>query len=146
MKDAAKAVFHHIADDPVRREELGDGGDFLFGDLSVLGKGGVLRLGVVILVQPADDLHLTSRIFPSSSRVRDVKVLLRDVVGQMVHDTFPIHNREVQQQLGVVAGLLKQGGQDLVQGVALLDEQQPEQLVQLVLGFQAQDSLFLGER
>ena len=76
--------------------------------------------------------------------MRDVKVLLRDVVGQMVHDTFLIHNREVQQQLGVVAGLFKQGGQDLVQGVALLDEKQPEQLVQIVFSFQPQDSLFLG--
>ena len=67
--------------------------------------------------------------------MRDVKILLRDVVGQMVHDTFLIHNREVQQQFGVVVGLLKQCGQDFIQGVALLDEQQPEQLVQLVLGF-----------
>ena len=142
-KDAAKAVFHHIADDPVRREELGDGRDFLFGNLSIFGKGGVFRLGVVILVQPADDLHLTLNL-PVLIRVRDVKVLLRDVVGQMVHDTFLIHNREVQQQFGVVVGLLKQCGQDLVQGVALLDEQQPEQLVQFVFGFQAQDSLFLS--
>ena len=65
-------------------------------------------------------------------------------MDQVIHDTFLIHNGEVQQQLGVVAGLLKQGGQDFVQSVALLDEQQPEQLVQLVLGFQAQDSLFLS--
>ena len=121
-EDAAKAVFDHIADDPVRRKKLGDGGDFLFGDLSVLGKGSVLRLGVVILVQPADDLHLTSRI-SVLIEVGDVKVLLRDVVGQMVHDTFPIYNGEVQQQLGIVAGLLKQGWQDLVQSVALLDKQ-----------------------
>ena len=55
--------------------------------------------------------------------MRDVKILLRDVVGQMVHDTFLIHNGEVQQQLGIVAGLLKQGWQDLVQSVALLDKQ-----------------------
>ena len=121
-EDAAKAVFDHIADDPVRREELGDGGDFLFGDFAVFGKGGVFRLGVVILVQPADDLYLTSRI-SVLIEVGDVKVLFRDVVGQMVHDTFLIHHREVQQQLGVVAGLLKQCGQDFIQGVALLDEQ-----------------------
>ena len=121
-ENTAKAVFDHIADDPVRRKKLGDGGDFLFGDLSVLGKGSVLRLGVVILVQPADDLHLTSRI-SVLIEVGDVKVLLRDVVGQMVHDTFPIYNGEVQQQLGIVAGLLKQGWQDLVQSVALLDKQ-----------------------
>ena len=135
-EDAAKAVFDHIADDPVRREELGDGGNFLFGDFAVLGKGGVLRLGVVILVQPADNLHLTALF--------DVEIVLGNVMDEVIHDTFLIHNGEVQQQLGVVAGLLKQGGQDLVQSVALLDEQQPEQLVQLVLVFQAQDSIFLS--
>ena len=135
-EDAAKAVFHHIADDPVRREELGDGRDFLFGNLSIFGKGGVFRLGVVILVQPADNLHLTALF--------DVEIVLGNVMDEVIHDTFLIHNGEVQQQLGVVAGLLKQGGQDLVQSVALLDEQQPEQLVQLVLVFQAQDSLFLS--
>ena len=65
-------------------------------------------------------------------------------MNQVKHDTFLIHDRKVQQQFGVVAGLLKQGGEDFVQGIALLDEQHPEQLVQLVFGFQAQDSLFLG--
>ena len=37
-EDAAKAVFDHIADDPVRREELGDGGDFLLVILLFLAK------------------------------------------------------------------------------------------------------------
>ena len=67
--------------------------------------------------------------------MRDVKVLLRDVMGQVVYNALLIDNREIQQQLGVVAGLLKQGGKNFVQGVALLDEQQPEQLIQLVLRF-----------
>lgn len=107
-----------------------------FGDLAVLGKGGVLRLGVVILVQPADDLNLTALF--------DIEIVLVNVMNQVKHDTFLIHDRKVQQQFGVVAGLLKQGGEDFVQGIALLDEQHPEQLVQLVFGFQAQDSLFLG--
>ena len=86
-----------------------------------------MRLSNIILVQPADDLHLTALF--------DVEIILVNVVDQMIHDTLLIHYREVQQQLGVVAGLFKQGGENFVQGVALLDEQQTEQLVQLVFGF-----------
>ena len=89
-EDTAKAVFHHIADNPVRREELRDSRDFLLGDLAVLGKGSVLRLGVVILVQPSDDLHLARRLSVLVG-VGDVKVLLWNVVGQMIHYTILIH-------------------------------------------------------
>ena len=118
---AAKAVFHHVADDPVRSEQLGHRRDFLLGDLAVLFKSSFLRLGVVVLVQPADDLHLTALL--------DVEVLFRDIVGQLVHHALLIHHRKVQQDFGVVGGFFKQTGQDLIQRIALLDEQKAEQLV-----------------
>ena len=112
---AAEAVFHHVADDPVRGEQLGHRRDLLLGDLTVLGKCSGLRLGIVILVQPADDLHLTALLH--------VEVVFRDVVGQLVHHALLIHHRKVQQDFGVVGGLFKQTGQDLIQRIALLDEQ-----------------------
>ena len=81
---AAKAVFHHVADDPVRGEQLGHRRDLLLGDLAVFGKGGSLGLGVVILVQPADDLYLTALL--------NVEVAFRDIVGQLVHHALLIHH------------------------------------------------------
>ena len=108
------------------------------GDLHVLfqqSKGCILRFCVVILVQPADDLHLTALF--------DVKIILVDVVDEVIDHAFLIHHRDVQQHFGVVAGLLEECGKDLVQSVALLDEEQPEQLVQRIVGFQPQDGLLL---
>ena len=81
---AAKAVFHHVADDPVRSKQLGHRRDLLLGDLAVFGKCRGLGLGVVVLVQPADDLHLTALL--------DVEVLFRGIVGQLVHHALLIHH------------------------------------------------------
>ena len=134
----AKAIFHHVTDDPVRGEQLGGCRNALLGDLHVLfqqSKGCILRFCVVILVQPADDLHLTALF--------DVKIILVDVVDEVIDHAFLIHHRDVQQHFGVVAGLLEECGKDLVQSVALLDEEQPEQLVQRIVGFQPQDGLLL---
>ena len=96
-----QGVLHHVPHNPVRGEELGDSRNLLPGNLAVFGKGGVLRLGVIVLVQPADDLHLAALF--------DVEVVLVDVVDQMVHDAVLVHHGEVQKQLRVVAGLLEQG-------------------------------------
>ena len=105
--------------------------------LPFFGKCRGLGLGVVVLVQPADDLHLTALL--------DVEVLFRGIVGQLVHHALLIHHRKVQQNLGVVGGLFKQTGQDLIQRIALLDEQKAEQLVQLVVLLPLDDpGFFLG--
>ena len=134
---ASKAVFHHVADDPIRGEQLGHRRDLLFGDLSALFKSSLFRFSVVILIQPANDLHLTALL--------DVEVLFRDIVGQLVHHALLIHHRKVQQDFGVVGGLFKQTGQDLIQRIALLDEQKAEQLVQLVVLLPLDDlGFFLG--
>ena len=121
----AKAVFHHVTNDPVRGKQLGHGRDFLFGNLTVLGKGSGLRLSVVILVQPADDLHLTTAL--------DVEVILRNVMDQVIDHTILVNNGQAEQQLGVVLCLFKQSRQNLVQGIALFQEQDAEHLVQLVV-------------
>ena len=64
-------------------------------------------------------------------------------MGEVIDHAVLIHHREVQQQLGVIIGFLKKGGKNLVQGVALLDKEKPEQLVQRIVSFQPQDGLFL---
>ena len=71
---AAQAVLYHIADNPVRGKELGDGGDLLLGDFAVLGKGLVFWLRIVILIQPADDLHLAAFI--------NIEIALRDRIHE----------------------------------------------------------------
>ena len=85
----AKAVLHHIPYDPVRRKQLGGGGDVLGANLDVLFEVGehlLFRLGVVILVQPAHDLH---SVLP---------VGFRDVVYQMADHAVLIREGERQQQ------------------------------------------------
>ena len=124
----AKAIFHHVTDDPVRGKQLGSCRDTLLGNLHVLfqqGKGFILRFRVVILVQPTDDLHLTTAL--------DVKVILRDIVNQVIDYTILVGNGQAEQQLGVVLCFFKQSRQNLVQSVALFQEQDAEHLVQLVV-------------
>ena len=87
--ESAQAVFDHISHDPVRGEQLRDSRDLFFGNLSFFGEGGVLGLCVVILVQPADDLDLSAASY--------VKVLLRNVIDQMIDYAILIDDRQVQQ-------------------------------------------------
>ena len=131
----AKAVLHHVANDPVRGEQLGYGRDFLFGDLTVLCKGSRFRFSVVILIQPADDLYLTTAL--------DVEVILRDIVNQVIDYTILVNNGQAEQQLGVVLCLFKQRRQNLVQGVALFQEQDAEHFVQLIVLLQLENLSFL---
>ena len=107
----AKAVFDHVPHDPVRRKQLGGGGDVLGANLDVLFEVGehlLFRLGVVILVQPAHDLH---RVLP---------VGFRDVVYQMADHAVLIGEGERQQQRHIVVHLLKQAGQAVAQRGTLL--------------------------
>ena len=56
--EPAEGVFDEVADDPVRGEELGDGGDVLGGHGALAGHDLVLPLGDVELVEPAEDFHV----------------------------------------------------------------------------------------
>ena len=61
----AHRVLHEIAYDPVRREQLGGGRNLVGSSLTVLLEPVhhlVFALRNVILVQPADDLHIAGRI------------------------------------------------------------------------------------
>ena len=112
--ESAEAVFNHIADDPVRSEELCCRRDALLGDLHIFleqSKGVILEFGVVILVQPADDLHLIRPVLFGNIRdhVTENAVLFQNVVRQ--------------QKLGIAAHFLKHTGKRIVQGVALRQKQ-----------------------
>ena len=112
----AKTVLHHVANDPVRGKQLGSCRNALLGDFYILfqqGKGFILRLSVVILVQPADDLHLTGRLAVFTN-LADIEVILRDVMHQMVHHAVLIRYRNVQQQFRVIRCCFKQHRQHFV--------------------------------
>ena len=111
VPQTAKAVFDHVPHNPIRRKQLGGGGDVLFADFDVLFQVGehlFFRLGVVILVQPANNLH---GVLP---------VGFGDVVYQMADHAVLIREGERQQQRHIVVHLLKQAGQAVAQRGALL--------------------------
>ena len=143
----AKAVFHHVAHDPVRGKQLGRRRDVLLADLDVLfqvGKHLVLGFGVVILVHPAHDLHLTQRLAVLIGGV-NVKPALVHLVDQTVDHAVGVVETERNQQLGKAVAavqILKQPGQDAAQVVALLEEQKTEQVIFLVGILQVEDALF----
>jgi len=61
----AHGVLHEVAHDPIRREQLGGGGNLISTGLMVLLEPVhhlVLAFRNVVLVQPADDLHIAGRI------------------------------------------------------------------------------------
>ena len=85
--DSAKAVFNHVADNPVRSEELCCGRDALLGDLHIFleqRKGVILEFGIVILIQPADDLHLIRPVLFGNicDHVTENAVLFQNVIRQ----------------------------------------------------------------
>lgn len=97
-KDSAEAIFYHVPNDPIRREKLSSRRDAFLRDLHIFlekSKSIILEFGVVILIEPADDLHLIRPIFFGDVRdhVAENTILLQDVVGQ--------------QKLGIAAHLLK---------------------------------------
>ena len=120
---AAEAVLHHIAHNPVRREELRRGRNLFLADLDVLfevSKHFILRLAVIVLIQPADDLHLVC------------PVRLRDQRDHLLKHTAAAQQEIGEEQFGIVLQLLEQTGQDAVQRVALHDQQVFIQFFRLV--------------
>ena len=109
----AQGIFHHIAHDPVRREKLGGGGDLLLRNLDVLlqiREDLVLRLGVVVLIEPPDDLHLVR------------PVLLRDGGDHLLDHAARAQEVIRKQQLGIVLDPREHARQHGTEGVALRDE------------------------
>ena len=109
----AQAVLHHIADNPVRGKELGGGRDFFLGDLDVLlqvSKDLILRLRVVVLVEPANNLHLLLPVF------------LGDKLNHLLKDAALTKQVLRQQQFRVVLDTLEHPRQNAAQGIALDDK------------------------
>ena len=110
----AKAVFYHVANDPVRCKQLSCGRDILFCDFYILFQCGehiVLFLAVIILIQPADDLD---GILP---------VILRYQLNHLLNHTGFTQQIVRQKKLRVVRKSLKHSRQNRIQGIALHDQQ-----------------------
>jgi hypothetical protein len=105
---AAEGVFHQVAHDPVRGEELGGGGDVLGRDLLVLLQAVehlVLLLGDVELVEPADHLDILAGIRRHRlAGIGEDGVAREQIVGH--------------QQFGVVVDALEQERHGAVKEVA----------------------------
>ena len=109
-----KAVFYHIANNPVRCEKLGCRRDILFCDFYILFQcceNIVFFLAVVILIQPADNLD---GILP---------VLLRNQLDHLLNHTALTQQVIRQKKLGVVRNLLEHARQNCIQGVTLHNQQ-----------------------
>ena len=96
----AQRVLHQVADDPVRGEELGDGGDVLGGHGALAGHDLVLPLGDVELVEPAEDFDIGA--LPVAA------VLVAGLGAEAVDDGVLGEEVIGQEQLGLVVELLEE--------------------------------------
>ena len=93
----SQGIFYHVADDPVWRKQLGSGRDvfFLYFFTALTGKDFVLRLCIVILIEPADNLHLVPEI------------VFRDIMDEMPDDAVPVRNGEGKQEFRIISNFFK---------------------------------------
>ncbi|CDD81285.1 unknown [Dialister sp. CAG:357] len=116
-------VLDHIADNPIRCEQLCSRWDFLFCDLLILlevSKDLVLRLSVVILIQPADNLHLILPVF------------LRNLCYHLFNHAAISEQIIWKQKLRVVRNLLEHAQQNTRERIALRDDKVLEQCVVII--------------
>ena len=100
-----ETVLNHVAHDPVGGEELGRSGQGVLRHLDILlevREHRILRLAVVVLIEPADDLHL---ILP---------VLRRDARDKLMDNTAIAQEVLGKEQLGIIADALKHTRKDSV--------------------------------
>ncbi len=94
----AEGVLHHIPHDPVRRKELGGGGNTLLGYLHILfeqSENLILRLGI-------EFSELTSQRFRLGP-LRHVEYRLSTIlVNKVVNHIVPLREGDIHQQLGIV--------------------------------------------
>ena len=125
---SAEGVLDHVADYPMRRKQLGRSRYIFLCDFDVLFescKHLVLRFSVVVLVHPADYLDLTLFL--------NIEIVLGNIVHQMEHNAVLVCIRQGEQEFRVVIRSLKQLRQNIMQVVALPDEQHTEQFFQPVI-------------
>ena len=147
VPQTAKAVLHHVAHNPVRGKQLGfcrNLFDCNFCSTFYKFINFIFQFRVVILVHPADDLHLTDGLAVLIHGM-DVKPALVHFVDQTVDHAVGVVETERNQQLRkavVPLQILKQPGQNAAQVVALLKKQETEQVIFLVGILQLEDALF----
>ena len=113
--EPAEGVFDEIAHDPVRGEELGDGGDVFRGHGALAGHDSVFFLSDVELVEPTDDLDRFA-------------IFRIDVVDEFADERIRVEQIVGKEQFGLVVNRLEEEWHRLVEGVALSRKQQPVQL------------------
>ena len=101
---APEGVFDEVADDPVRGEELGDGGDVLGGHGALAGHDLVLFFRDVELVEPAEDLNIGP--LPVAA------VFVADLGAEAVDDGVLSEEVIGQEQLGLVVEFLEEVRQE----------------------------------
>ena len=121
-----EGVLHHVAHNPVGREKLRGGGNFFLLDFfsRFAPEYFVLRLGVVILVQPADDLNLIRPVFFGNQ------------FHHLLNDAALAEQEIRQQQFRVIVNFLEQSGENFIQGVALGNEKILEEILSPIRFFQ----------
>ena len=109
-----KTVLHHVANNPVRCEKLGCCRNVFFCNFHILFQSCeniVFFLAVIILIQPANDLD---SILP---------IILWYQLNHLLNDTAFTEQIVRQKKLGVICYLLEHSRQNLIQGVALHNQQ-----------------------
>ena len=130
----AKAVFYHVTNDPVRGEQLGCRRDIFFCDFYILFQSGeniVLFLAVVILIQPADDLH---GVLP---------VLFGNHRNHLLDDAALAQKVIREKEFRVVRNPLKHAGKNTGQSIALNDEHVLKERIIIVCILQSIDFLHI---
>ena len=108
--EAAEGVLHKVANDPVRSEELGDGGNILGGHGTLASHDGVFFLRDVELVEPAEDFDfIPIRLLAAAYELPDHGVGVQEVIRQ-------------QEECGIIQ-LAEDIGQDAVQLLTLGQEE-----------------------
>jgi len=127
--EAPERVFHEVADDPMRSEELGDGRDVIGRHGALAGHDGVLFLRDVELVEPAEHLHL----FP---------VLLAAIGHEFADERVRVEEVVWEQQDGGIIELAEDIRQDAVQLHALGEQEEAiEFLIAVASHLEADDLL-----
>ena len=127
-------VFYHVANDPVRGKQLRSGRNVLLGDFHILLESNenlILFLTVVILVQPAYNLN---SVFP---------IVLVDAGNHLLNDAAFTEQVVRQKKLRIVGDLLEHSWQNLVQSIALHDQEVLIQFFCLVCFFVSIDLLHI---
>jgi hypothetical protein len=127
--EPAKGVFDEVANNPVRGEELGDGGNVLGGHGALAGHDLVFLFRNIELVEPTENFHFAA-------------ILIADLGAKAVDDGLFGQQIVGQKQLGLVVEFLKDVRQ---QGVVKMAGRQHEAAINFTLRIRSRESCHRGD-